>query len=381
MNNHMSSVSWEPRHGSLFSGFFSVFGACFGSLVFWTFLLAAVVLVPRAGAQSPSPEPGDGVLVVARVAGEPVTLAEVEKVWRREDPFLWLRNASPLYQARAAALQVVLAERVLSVAAEAEGMELQEFIAREVERVSEVPPEDVVEREIRQLARTQPAIPPDFRRNLAVLQLQERFRVETRVRILAQAYAEADIAGAFEIFLHPPRVDELGPGLDSPSWGADAGEELVTIQVFSDFTCPYCARLAPRLDQLVEDYPEVRVVFRFFPAASRQGARAAAEAASCAAAQGRFDPFHDGLFADQSIVASGSYNEIATRAAVALPEFVRCISDGDSYDRVQEDLELGSKIGVRSTPTTLVNGRPILGAQEYRTFTTIVEDELRSLSR
>jgi cyclophilin family peptidyl-prolyl cis-trans isomerase/protein-disulfide isomerase len=57
----------------------------------------------------------------------------------------------------------------------------------------------------------------------------------------------------------------------------------ITIIEYSDFTCPYCAELAPVLKQLVEKYPQdVRVVYRHFiltPSAISQVGLAAIEAA------------------------------------------------------------------------------------------------------
>ena len=40
----------------------------------------------------------------------------------------------------------------------------------------------------------------------------------------------------------------------------------VTITVFDDFQCPYCARLVPTLEQVLAAYPtQVRVVYKHFP--------------------------------------------------------------------------------------------------------------------
>ena len=39
----------------------------------------------------------------------------------------------------------------------------------------------------------------------------------------------------------------------------------LTIAYFTDFNCPYCKKIEPLLDRLVEEYPEVRVVYKLVP--------------------------------------------------------------------------------------------------------------------
>ena len=278
-------------------------------------VLTLVVLVSSvsvfAGQSPPTDSTPDGVYVVARVDGEPVTAEAVDAVWRREEPGVWLQNMPHLYQARLGALRIAVAEVVLGQHAADEGLDLESFIIREIDRAASPPTEAEIDQAVRALVRTQPTIPEEFRRDLAFLQLGQQRRAIARADVLGLAYDEAVASGLVDIFYDAPRVGaELDPGLGSPGWGSDAGEERVTVQVFSDFTCPFCARLAPRLDRLVDELRgDVRVVFRYYPGSNRQGSMGAAEAASCAHQQGFFDPYHDALFADQSLVSSGAWTE------------------------------------------------------------------------
>ena len=58
--------------------------------------------------------------------------------------------------------------------------------------------------------------------------------------------------------------------------------------------------------------------------------------------------------------------------------FEACLSDGRQADRVRADMEMMKGRGVASTPTFLINGRPILGAQPYERFAKIIREELAS---
>jgi protein-disulfide isomerase len=78
-------------------------------------------------------------------------------------------------------------------------------------------------------------------------------------------------------------------------------EAWVTVVVFSDFECPFCAAAQQTLAALLPGYgADVRLVFKHFPLSMHAHARATAIAAECAAAQGAFWAFHDLVFSDPS---------------------------------------------------------------------------------
>ena len=87
----------------------------------------------------------------------------------------------------------------------------------------------------------------------------------------------------------------------------------VTLTLFTDFECSYCARLAPVLDQVHQQYPEkVRIVFKNFPLRMHRFAVPAALAGLAANDQGQFWPFHDRLFEN--------YNQLNAQKIEAIRE-------------------------------------------------------------
>src|SRR4051812_18360898 len=64
----------------------------------------------------------------------------------------------------------------------------------------------------------------------------------------------------------------------------------VTVVMFCDFQCPYCAEASPVVDQLFSSFPnDMRLVYRHWPVERvHADAGRAAEAAYCAQEQGRF---------------------------------------------------------------------------------------------
>lgn len=131
----------------------------------------------------------------------------------------------------------------------------------------------------------------------------------------------------------------------------------VTITVFSDFQCPYCARFASALAQILDKYPmEVRAVFRNFPLKIHPQATHAAVAAGCAAKQGRFRQFHDFLFQHQDSLAHTDYVAVALHTGVRdTSAFTKCLAADEIAMWIRADSTDAVRLGVRGTPTVLIN--------------------------
>lgn len=144
----------------------------------------------------------------------------------------------------------------------------------------------------------------------------------------------------------------------------------LTLVVFSDFECPYCARMANTLrqDVLPEGTDRVHVVFRNFPLGMHPWARDAAEGAACAAQQGDvfFWKVHDYLFQSQRELTSDNLrgavvSYASTLARFDTPRFRACWDGRQTRAQVEQDLSLGQRIGVHATPTLFLNGSRIEG--------------------
>ena len=137
--------------------------------------------------------------------------------------------------------------------------------------------------------------------------LEQQRREEARTRLVDRLRRAASVS----VLLEPPRETiTIGPG--EPSHGsASAPVQLV---VYSDYQCPYCARVEPALEQIKKTYGErVRIVFRDYPlTAIHPRAVDAAKAAHCANEQGRFWDYHRRLFAEQNRMADSDLLQHAT---------------------------------------------------------------------
>lgn len=154
-------------------------------------------------------------------------------------------------------------------------------------------------------------------------------------------------------------------------------EAVVTIVEFSDFQCPFCQRFHPTVQQILEDYPnEVRWVYKHFPLGFHEQAQPAAEASECAAEQGKFWEFADGLFENQSRLGEGLYKELAQNLGLNTNQFEKCLSSGRYKSHIQADYQQGVKAGVTGTPGSFINGKAVSGAVPYNTLKAAIENAL-----
>ena len=151
----------------------------------------------------------------------------------------------------------------------------------------------------------------------------------------------------------------------------------ITIVEFSDFQCPFCTRVLPTLDKLQKDYPnKIRVFFKHNPLPFHSDATPAAQAAVAAELQGKFWPMHDKLFGNQQNLKRADLEKYAQEIGLDVEKFKKDIDSPAVKKRVDDDLELGKKLGVQGTPNFFIDGRPIRGAVPYEQFKAAIDDEL-----
>ena len=214
-------------------------------------------------------------------------------------------------------------------------------------------------------------------RPLAETGPQIRSYLEGQAVQTARAAAHVDLERRYDVayLLEPLRHEVAADGF--PSHGpADAP---VTIVEFSDFECPYCARLLPTLEQAKRRYGDkLRVVYRHYPLTGiHPDAWKAAEASLCAHEQGRFWELHDLMFAEQDALTVDDLRAKAARLDLDAEAFDRCLDSGRHHDAVMADVRAGDAAGVSGTPAMFVNGRFVGGAVPFATLAAVIDDELK----
>ena len=154
----------------------------------------------------------------------------------------------------------------------------------------------------------------------------------------------------------------------------------VTIVEYSDFECPFCQKFYQETYQdIVAKYVntgKVRIVFKDFPLAFHKNAQSAHEASRCAAEQGKFWEMHDKLFTNQSSLSVENYKKWAAEIGVDTVKFNQCVDSNKYAKAVKEDLNDAMDLGVQGTPSFIVNGTALVGAQPTSSFEKLIESEL-----
>lgn len=161
----------------------------------------------------------------------------------------------------------------------------------------------------------------------------------------------------------PPPAAPTNRVLDDWRQYGDVGHRMgpdsasVSIVVFSDYECPACRLFEGYLQETLHDHPgDVSIVYRHYPLPQHTKAKAAAIAAECASYQDAFKPFHHALMSDSGWFADGDLYRIANVAGVPdTAEFRRCLAAPRAEERVDEDIRAATELGVRGTPTLLIN--------------------------
>ncbi len=328
---------------------------------------------------APSPKPTataeetqDPKAPMARWGAETITGADLDEVVKKD-----LRKAENEFRERAyemkkAALEGLIAKRLVEAKAKAAGKTPEQFLDAEVlSKVGEPSAEEVKALYDRAKASGQP-VPPFEQAKGDV----SRYIVQQKQRQALSAYydklrTEAKVEVLLPVW-HPPRIEVAAEG---PSRGP--AKAPVTIVEFSDFECPYCGRAESVVTQVLETYGDkIRLVYRDYPLPFHPTAPKAAEAAHCAADQGKFWQMHGKLFANQRALAVDSLKGYAKDLGLDSGKFNACLDSGEKAKVVEANRKAGDEAGVNGTPAFFVNGVLISGAQPFESFKQVVDAEL-----
>jgi protein-disulfide isomerase len=103
-------------------------------------------------------------------------------------------------------------------------------------------------------------------------------------------------------------------------------------------------------------------VYRHYPLERNPHAFTAAVAAECAGEQGRFEAYHNALFAQQDSIGKRPWNEYAREAMVPdTAAFRQCLREERFADKVRSDIVAGERAGVVATPAFIFDGKMVDG--------------------
>jgi protein-disulfide isomerase len=306
---------------------------------------------------------------VATVGGRTITRSELENRVRAK----LIEVDNERYEALREGLDEMIAEELVTQEAKARGVTPDALVETEITAKTAEPTDAEVQK-----------IYDDNKQQLGTQTLEQtKPRIVEYLKQQKQEARRTEFVNELKakhkttIALKPPLIDVATAGRPERGGGAKAP---VTIIEFSDYQCPFCKRAEDVVDQVMKTYGDkVRLVFRDYPLPFHPNARPAAEAANCANAQGKFWPYHQKLFANQSALAADNLKTYAKDLGLDGAKFEQCLADDKSIKTaIDKDVSDGEKVGVNGTPAFFINGRMLSGAQPFEKFKEIIDDELAS---
>jgi protein-disulfide isomerase len=181
--------------------------------------------------------------------------------------------------------------------------------------------------------------------------LLEAFEILDQRTLAAEASARSDVIGQQRLLLEQ---DPNAPVL------ANADGD-VTIVEFFDYNCPYCRRVKPTVEDLIEADPGVRIVYREWPILG-DGSVFAARAALASREQGLYEEFHWALMGMEGRAEERSVLMVAREVGLDVQQLRFDMEAPEVEEHIETSMRLAELLGVTGTPAFIIGNSLIPGA-------------------
>lgn len=149
----------------------------------------------------------------------------------------------------------------------------------------------------------------------------------------------------------------------------------VTIVEFFDYNCPYCRRVVPAVEGLIEADPGIRLVYREWPILG-EGSVFAARAALAARQQGLYAEFHAAMMGMNGRAEERSVLIIAEEIGLDIDQLRADMEAPEVAEHIETSMRLAELLGITGTPTFILGNNLVPGAVEQDVLQRLV-DEVR----
>ncbi|MEK6953381.1 MAG: CARDB domain-containing protein [Candidatus Micrarchaeota archaeon] len=183
------------------------------------------------------------------------------------------------------------------------------------------------------------------------------------------------VAEYCQIGNQPPRPPEVTP---IPTSTVSPGN-VVEIEEFTDFQCPFCQRSQETLTRIEKEYgSNVKIITKNFPLSQiHPFAWKAAEAYECVGkygGEGAAKKYKATLFSNQEFLDVPNLKKYAYNMGIDKTSFDKCLDSDMMKGSVQADYDEGVKRGVTGTPTFFImRDKVVVGAQPFAVFKEILD--------
>ncbi|MFO0633871.1 MAG: thioredoxin domain-containing protein [Nannocystaceae bacterium] len=188
----------------------------------------------------------------------------------------------------------------------------------------------------------------------------------------------------------PVRPSLAGRAVAGTRYDVDIGDAFtdgsadakVTLVMFTDFQCPFCARADKTIVDLQRDYGSaLRIVAKHNPLAMHSNAEAAARAAEAAGAQGKYWEMHRKLFENSRALTDADLDAYAKELGLDMKRFAEDRAAASTTARIEAHKKQAKLLGALGTPSWFINGKFLSGAQPIDAFKTVIDAEVLEADR
>ena len=190
------------------------------------------------------------------------------------------------------------------------------------------------------------------------------------------------VGRTFDMSIDPYKENLAKMKLDGAPVSGKA-DAKVTIVEYTDFQCPFCSRAHNVVEQLLKEYDgRIKVVYKSLPLNIHNWAEDAAVAGACVAEQKNdaFWVYAHYFFENQKTLTKETLMDkvyaLAAENQLDVEKLKGCISARTTLPRVQADMKEAQVLGFNSTPSFVVNGRPLVGAVPVEQFRQVIDEAL-----
>ncbi len=154
----------------------------------------------------------------------------------------------------------------------------------------------------------------------------------------------------------------------------------VTLVEFFDYTCGFCRKTLPDIENLINNDPDLRVVFIDFPAlAGRNPVSMVATRASVAAAQqeGKYAAFHFKMMGNETGLTDKAIVRIAEEVGLDVDKLTKDMNAPETYARIDANIALANDLGINGTPSFVIGDQVVIGALGYDALKAEIDNARR----
>lgn len=324
--------------------------------ILFTFVFA--LLIPASAIAQ-----GSGALAI--VNGDTLTAADLQQ----QEGNRLLQAQYQYYQAERKALDDLIDQHLMEQEARRLGITVDQLRKQEIDSKVKEPNEDQLQVYYEGTGEKEPY---DQMRGKILDHI-----VELRKAKLTSSYLEGlRLKANIMVELAPPVASVEVANAAAIEGPANAPVQLIE---FADFQCPYCQKVNPEINKLLQEYAgKLAIVYKDFPLPLHPNAQKAAEAARCAGEQGKFWDYHNLLFTDRKLQPDDLKQE-AKALKLDAAKFDECLDSGKEAANVNQARNEAVKLGLSGTPSFFLNGHFFSGAVDYNLLHQMVEQQLATL--